>query len=425
VGVFDIKAVQNVDGIQKVNRCTVLKLMLDRNKISRADIARMTGLHKATVTNIINEFSDMGIVSDCGQIVSANGRKTAGLTLNLESVVVIAVRINRGTIDFGVCNMMGETTDRSQLSFRIDEKIEKILDLIRQGITQMMALAGTRKILCISIAILGPMVRNKHKIAKVYDMPELGKVDVEEEVSKMFPGAKVFLDHDANMSTFAEWKSYKVETGKTKGVMLNLDFGVGIGGGIMIDGKLFRGSNGIAGEVGHMGIDFHANDAGYMNFKGIFESYASPWVIKRDALNRLFEFQNSKITEDSSLEEIYGLYEKGDELAVWAVNRMCWFLAYGLSSIIYLINPDVVVLGDEIIRSQKFLMQLKQDMKKFLPGDLVDALDIRFSKFKHGGMLLGATMMAVDHYIESLEILDFLKDKFPLKDKKSNQFCTE
>lgn len=415
-----MKSVQNVDGMQKVNRCTVLKLMLDNEKISRADIARTTGLNKATVTNIINEFSEMGIVTGCGQVVSFNGRKTAGLTLNLSSVVVIAVRINRGSIDFGICSIMGEITNKIQLQFGMDEKIENILSLIQKGIVQMEVLAGKRKVLCVSIAILGPLVTNKHKIAKVYDMPELGKVDVQEEVAKMFPGIRVFLDHDANMSTFAEWKRYKVETGKTKGVMLNLDFGVGIGGGIMIDGKLFRGSNGIAGEVGHMGINFHSNDIEHLNFKGIFESYASPWVIKRDALDRLFEFPNSKVTDDSTLEEIYGLYEKGDELAVWAVNRMCWFLAYGLSSIIYLINPDVIVLGDEIIRSQTFLIKLKQFMRKFLTEDLVDVLDIRFSKFKHGGMLLGATMMAVDHYVESLEIIDFLKDNFPLKGKKSN-----
>ncbi len=414
-----MKSVQNVGGIQKVNRCTVLKLMLEHEKISRADIARFTGLNKATVTNIINEFSEMGIVAGCGQVISANGRKTAGLALQLENIVVVAVRINRGSIDFGVCSVTGKITNRMQLRFEMDEKIEGILALLQKGIARMMEAAGERKILCISIAILGPLVQNQHKIAKVYDMPELGKVDVQEEVMKMFPGMRVFLDHDANMSTFAEWNNYKLETGKKKGVMLNLDFGVGIGGGIMVDGKLFRGSNGIAGEIGHMGIDFHFNEIGPFRSKGIFESYASPWVIKRDALNRLFEFPNSKITENSSLKEIYSLYEEGDELAVWAVDRMCWFLAYGLSSLIYLIDPDVIVLGDEIIRSQSFLAKLKQNMKKFLSEELVDALDIRFSRFKHGGMLLGATIMAVDHYVESLEIMDFLKDNFPENCKKS------
>jgi len=409
-----MKAAQNIDGIQKVNRCTVLKLMLENDKISRAEIARRTGLNKATITNIINEFSEMNIVVSCGQILDSNGRKTAGLSLNLDIVVVLAVRINRGFINFGVCSMMGEITNRSKKSFCMEEKIENILDLIRNGIQEMITVCSNRKILSISIAIIGPLM---NRIAKVYDMPELAKVDIQEEVTKMYPRIKVFLDHDANMSSFAEWRNYKMETGRTKGVMLTLDFGAGIDGGIMIDGKLFRGGLGIAGDVGQMGINFNMGVQVPLTYKGIFENYASPVVMKREAIARLFEFPNSQITGGSSLEEIYSLYEKGDDLAVWALDRMSWFLAYGLSSFIYILNPDIIVLGDQIIRSETFMNKLKKNMRDFLPEEIMDALDIHFSNFKDGGMLLGASIMAVDSYIESLEIIDFLKENFAANSK--------
>jgi DNA-binding Lrp family transcriptional regulator len=244
-----MKHAQNIDGIQKVNRCRVLKLMLENEKISRADIARKTGLNKATITNIINEFSDMNIVVSCGPISDSNGRKTAGLSLNLGSVVVLTIRINRGVIDFGVCSMMGEISTRFKKYFRLNDKIEKILETIKAGIEEMIAACSTKKILAISVAILGPLL---NKIARVSDMPELAKVDIQEEITKMFPDIKVFLDHDANMSSFAEWREYKLNTGRHKGTMLTLDFGAGIDGAIMIDGRLFRGSLGIAGEIGQM-----------------------------------------------------------------------------------------------------------------------------------------------------------------------------
>lgn len=405
-----MKAVQNIEGIQKVNRCTVIQLMIEQKVISRADIARMTGLNKATVTNIINETLEMGIVVDYGSILDSNGRKSAGLSLNLESVVILVIKINREVIDFGICTITGDLTYRIQKNFSINENIETILQIIQDGIHEIINTSKCKHILSVSIATPGHLIDG---IIHHDDMPQLSQVDFKKEVEKMLPGTKVLIERDINSLSFVEWKDYKARTGSKEGIVATVGFNQGIHDSFMIDGKLLRRGLGISGGFGNMNINFNVGEKVPLTYKGILESYASPQVMRRKAIEKISEFPNSKITENSSLAEFYKLYDQNDDLAVWAINRMCWFLAYGLSSLIFILNPHAIILGGKIIRSQGFMKKLKQYMDEFLPSEIMRDLDISFSKYQDEGIIIGASIMAVDTCIKSLYMFDFLRDNFP------------
>ncbi|RJE87457.1 ROK family protein [Paenibacillus sp. 1011MAR3C5] len=407
-----MKRAQNIDEVKRANRGLVLNLLLRHRLISRSMLAAKSGLNKATITNIVNEFVEMGVVKEQGPILSDNGRKITGITLTLDDVATMAVRINRDAIEFALCDIHAAVLHKSMVGIDKTTPVASILAIIYEGIDQMLAMDEGKKVLGIGIAIVGPLMTFNHTtIAKVYDMPELSKVDFQEHIQAKYPQLSVFIDHDANVSALREWRDYVEETGLTKGIMMYLNLGDGIGGGIIIDGNLIRGKNGIAGEIGHMGINFNAKRNEF-NKVGILERYAAPINLIRSVEERLHEFPHSQLHERSTISDIYHYYEKDDELAVWAVNQMAWFLSYGIKNLLYILNPDTIVFGDMIVSSPKLLAQLKLNLSYDLPEEIVDSIDIRFSSYEKGGMLEGAGLMVVKKYMDSLDIIDFIETHY-------------
>lgn len=407
-----MKRAQNIDEVKRANRGLVLNLLLRHRLISRSMLAAKSGLNKATITNIVNEFVEMGVIKEQGPILSDNGRKITGITLALDNVATVAVRINRDAIEFALCDIHATVLHKNMVRIDKTTPIASILAFIYEGIDQILAMDEDKKVLGIGIAIVGPLMTfNNTTIAKVYDMPELSKVDFQEHIQDKYPQLSVFIDHDANVSALREWRDYVEETGLTKGIMMYLNLGDGIGGGIIIDGNLIRGKNGIAGEIGHMGINFNAKRNEF-NKVGILERYAAPINLIRSVEERLHEFPHSQLNERSTISDIYHYYEKDDELAVWAVNQMAWFLSYGIKNLLYILNPDTIVFGDMIVSSPKLLAQLKLNLSYDLPEEIVDSIDIRFSSYEKGGMLEGAGLMVVKKYMDSLDIIDFIETHY-------------
>ncbi len=402
----------NADDMRRRNRCTVLEILLRNESISRADIARQTGLNKATITNIINDFLQIGIVNDIGTVVASNGRKTAGISLDMSDYVTLVIRINRYELSFAYCNVHGDISDLRIEDCTNDDSIDSVLEKLRRNTQHLLDNSGGRRILGISIGILGWLFSfDGHMIAKVDGFSELSRVDIREEMSKMFPAYKVLLHHDAKLSALADWMEYTKNTNNTKGTMLSIIGGIGFGAGIIIDGRLFHGTNGVAGEVGHMGINFNAinySPNSTSAFRGTFEEYASPRALQSIVLDRLMDYPDSMLSEKSTLNDIYEAFEKDDALAIWALNRIARLLAYGLTGLVFILNPDVIVLGDKIIHSEKFLTRLRHNLKNLMPDMLYDRLDLRMSSFNEIGVLIGASIAMTQYYLETYEMIDLL-----------------
>ncbi|HCS72708.1 MAG TPA: hypothetical protein DIW17_02395, partial [Clostridiales bacterium] len=115
-----MKLGSNIIDIQKKNRCIVLQTLMEHPKISRVDLARITELNKTTITNIIREFLEKGIVKDVGQISSSNGRKVAGISLRMDDVVSVILCIRKDYVAVAVCNVHGVIDNYVRSPYRDD-----------------------------------------------------------------------------------------------------------------------------------------------------------------------------------------------------------------------------------------------------------------------------------------------------------------
>ena len=154
----------------------------------------------------------------------------------------------------------------------------------------------------------------------------------------------VILENDANAAAIGEmWQ------GAARGyrTLICVTLGTGVGGGIILDGKLWRGADGSAAEIGHIGVDPFAGVACMCGSRGCLEVYASATAIVRMTREARPRYPNSVLhnTEDLTSERIYQAGKEGDELAIEVFRRMGVYLGIGLASLINVLNPEIVVVG--------------------------------------------------------------------------------
>jgi glucokinase len=154
----------------------------------------------------------------------------------------------------------------------------------------------------------------------------------------------VVLENDANAAAIGEmWRG----AGQGHRALICVTLGTGVGGGIILDGKLWRGADGSAGEIGHIGVDPFAGVACMCGSRGCLEVYASATAIVRMTREARPRYPNSILhnTEDLTSAKIYQAGREGDELAIEVFRRMGVYLGIGLASLINVLNPEIVVIG--------------------------------------------------------------------------------
>ncbi len=154
----------------------------------------------------------------------------------------------------------------------------------------------------------------------------------------------VILENDANAAAIGEmWRG----AGQGHRTLICVTLGTGVGGGIILDGKLWRGVDGSAGEIGHIGVDPFAGVPCTCGSRGCLEVYASATAIVRMTREARPRYPNSILhnTEDLTSAKIYQAGREGDELAIEVFRRMGVYLGIGLASLINVLNPEIVVIG--------------------------------------------------------------------------------
>lgn len=391
----------------------VLVELMHSPPISRADLARTVGLSRASVTNVIDDFIRLGIIEDNIPTQSAQGRKSVGVRLVLEDFYVVVLRINRRELTFRLYDGTGTSLDSREQRFETDIKLEQLLELLFAGIDAMLEGRDPHFLLGISISILGWLLRtNGQVIAHVDGFSELGRRDIQSVVTQRYPDTPVFLEHDAKTSALAEYHDYVSLTRKRPTCVMNIVGGIGYGGGIVINGEVFRGQGGMAGEVGHLGINFNSmgRDVDRPGLNGLFEDFASPRALCESVASRLLDFPQTTLSESSTAAEIYTAFEAGDPLAEWAMNRMSQLTAYGLAGLVFVLNPDLIVLGDKFPVSSGFLERLNAYLAHYLPGVLMDLLEVRVSRLGDEGVVFGAYLLVLQHYLQTNQLYDKIKN---------------
>lgn len=376
----------NQNKIQEMNQRLLLNLIKEQGICSRAKLSQLSGLNKATITYIVNDFIQTGCVEEIGFLSSEKGRRSIGITLAENNFYVIAVRLARTYYKLGLFNLKGELKEEFRSEIKKDVEPSRIIDSMEAEIRKIIGKHSSKKLLAIGMAIPGPFIRTKGKIAVLTEASGFEQIAFRDELQKRFD-AHVIVEHDANAGVFAQfWYDREIEKEQS---VIYIAAGQGIGAGIMIDGRIIRGEDGIAGEIGHTTIDYNGEKCECGN-RGCLEKYCSTLTLCRKV--------SDKKNRECSLSDVTNMIEEGNADALEIYRQSCRYLGYGIVNTVNSYNPAVIVMGDEFshIQSSILIEEIHSVLKERIYQDVYNNLTVKISAAVQDSILHGIGALCLD-----------------------------
>ncbi len=232
------------------------------------------------------------------------------------------------------------------------------------------------------------------------NIPGWKKVNLGRILSDEF-GKKVFVENDANAAAIGE---YIFGVGQTTPSFIMVTLGTGVGGGIIYDGKLFRGETGGAGEIGHVTINYKGRKCNCGSY-GCIETYAGNNKIVEKVKREIKMNRNSKIVElagenlnSLSPKTLYDAAKLGDEYALKAIEDIAVMLGAAFASAVNLLDISTIVLGGGVSGFGNFLLKpLKKSLKERVLAPNRPRVKVKLSKLKNDAGIKGASSLAFYH----------------------------
>lgn len=271
-------------------------------------------------------------------------------------------------------------------------------NLIAQVTTVVNALRQTSDgVIAVGIAIPGLVNRQNDRVIASRYLPATVEENLHAEVMEK-TGLRVELENDANAAAYGE---YKIGAGRGSRDLFYITIGEGIGGAIILEGKLWTGASGFAGEVGHITIDSEGSECQCGNM-GCLETVASGPNIVRRAKERLHQDSTSSLsklgmnknfTADDLAREATG----GDDFALMMLERTGKYIGTGVASVINLLNIERIVLGGGVMQAGDLILNpIIQEAKKRAFQPCFDATTILAAALGSDAATIGAAMLARD-----------------------------
>lgn len=399
----------NNQKIQQMNRSLVLEMIIDRGVVTRREMIQHTDLHKPTITNIVNELLEMNVIEECEAPKVEGPRKVMGFTLKTHKIKILSARWTRDFFEAALYTLSGEICDTERCKVNAQEDVKITAQNAEDLISRLLRRHHADHVLGMCIGVPGPYIKGEKNEALVAGYDNLQDIDVQKYFEDRFP-FPVITEHDAHLSAFAEWKNLSQAEREKGACLLALQsLGIGIGAGVVLNGKIVEGAFGIAGEIGQMGILF-SGPRERNGARGVLENYASSSSVKKYIRTRLYEFTETNLSEESSYEEILKAYEQGDPLAVWAFDAVAWHLAYGLISTIFVINPGIIIIGPDYPKAPCFINKIKESFAELMDERISRKIEIRYSVIKKDPTLEGGYHYVISMFLQNGLLFERVKE---------------
>jgi predicted NBD/HSP70 family sugar kinase len=334
--------------VRRNNLALVLRLLHDEGPRSRASVANETGLNKATVSRLVAELIDRGLVRELGLVnerrrgrpptlLELDGRHVAalGLELNVDFITAIAIDLGGRVIFQRTRAIDAATAPRHQT-------LRALASMVRQTVEAVSTSCNTIAGITVAVPALVDVDAGAITFA-----PNLhwSNVDVGSRVaSALGSTVNVSVDNDANLGAFAEYR-----VGKHAGTanLIYITGQTGVGGGIVVDGRLLRGASGFSGEVGHMHVMEGGPQCGCGRF-GCWEALVGLRPLLREAVPdvlAMVDAAHTRVGPEEKVAHVVRRAEAGDTRVLAALQRHGRWLGTGLATLVNVFNPEVVILG--------------------------------------------------------------------------------
>ncbi len=377
---------------------SILRLLYHSEPVSAPDLSKKIGISLPTVLMLLNDLISSGLVTVMGTGASTGGRKPALYGLSDESLFVIACDMGRYSAKMSIFNSHNQrVTPLKYIDTHIDdvELVPKLYKTAKDLITVYNI--PQDKIFGLGVDMPG-LVDSRQGINYTIKNPDFQEVRKHLEAEfKTF----VYIDNDARMQAYGEYIFGKAKN-RRNAIVVNWSWGVGLG--MILNGELYGGTTGFAGELSHIQMA-EEGDLCICGKRGCLETVASANTILKLARQGISEGRVSQLTEqfrnnpgDMTPEHVIGAARSGDEFSISILNKIGLSLGKGLSVLIQLMNPEIIVLGGPISKANQYVLTpIQQALNKFCLEKIVSNTTIVTSEIDEHSGLLGSAAMVYQH----------------------------
>ncbi|PLS06693.1 ROK family transcriptional regulator [Neobacillus cucumis] len=375
---------------QKVILSTIMK----HYPISRAKLAEITNLNKATVSLQTNSLIEKHLVSEIGVGVSNGGRKPILLVFNKNAGYSIGVELAANYIFTILIDLEGNKLFSDYFEF-VYESMEalKLILIDRIRLVRNHAPESPYGIIGIGVGVHGFVNENQTVVYTPHS--NWDKVDIKNLLEAHF-NLPVFIENEANAGAFGE-KLYGAM--KNSDTSIYVSIGTGIGLAIIVNNKLYRGSDGVSGEMGHMTIEYNGKKCGCGN-QGCWELYAS----ENAFFTNLSRIKNGS---EMTVEKANKMIMENDGDILIEIEKFGYYLGIGLANLINTFNPDSMILRSNLIEANPIVLKsIKKAVSKRLSRFIPLKNEIFISQLNNHAAVLGAASFMIKKFLVDSKIFN-------------------
>lgn len=333
--------------LKAYNETGILDLIRTKQAVSRAELSKETGLSPTAIGVIVSSLMEKEYIHEIGTGESSGGRKPVLLELKPDSWYSVGLDIEVDIVQYVLMDITGRVLHEGSVPLRVNTP-EMTVMASAACVRNIMQKFSIKKERLLGVGISVPGIVDS-KSRRVVLAPNIGWEDADPaEMLKAKLGLPVYIENEAMASAICEnW----IGSCQTAGNFVCLNIKSGIGAGIFTGGRPYRGTNGSAGEVGHIVVDENGPRCGCGNY-GCLETLASTSsiiekarrIVRQGVVSSLNEIEN---IDEITLEDIAKAAKAGDAAAMNVLEEATRYIGIALSNLINTLNPSMIVLGKD------------------------------------------------------------------------------
>jgi predicted NBD/HSP70 family sugar kinase/biotin operon repressor len=378
----------SLGSLRESNRERVVQALQALGVASRAEIARRTGLSRSTVSSIVADLQEVGLVSDHagdGRVATGGGRPPSLIALDPSAGLAVGIDLGKQHLSVAVADLSHAVVAERRRDLPDDYDVEQAMDGAAELVDVVLSESGAARdrVLGVGMGVPGP-IHSAGTVGSAAILPGWGDLQVAERMSERL-GFPVRVENDANLGALAE---YMWGAGDGCDCMVYLKCSAGIGAGFVLDGRIYKGAGGTAGEIGHTTVD-ETGDICRCGNRGCLETYAGATAIARLLTRSL----GQPIDPDTAVERAVS----GDPLARRAFVDAGRHIGVVMADICNLLNPERIVVGGGMGNAAADLLldPLREAVQLRAIASAADDVEVVPSRLGDRAELLGAVALVL------------------------------
>ncbi|MGE4453657.1 MAG: ROK family protein [Sphaerochaeta sp.] len=388
---------------------TILQLVWEQKTVSRAELSRLSGLSRSTITLNVDTLLKQGILVEKPSKGTSKSTRTQ-VSINKKLGIFVGIELDADCCEVGICNIMGSLLSLDCFTIEYTMGPEQIFEQLVTSITNLRSTQpeGQNTILGIGVGLPTPVDFQKGYAVHPAFMPGWHHYPIGDNLSQAF-ACPVFVDNEVNTMAFGEACLNQKYRGAN---LLFLKLGIGIGAGMIVEGHIYRGNSGMSGNIGHIRVDNRQEPCQCGKF-GCLEAIAGGSALLKKAKELAISGESTYLhqlwgeRQSLNLQDMVAAIKHKDATIINLVNESATMVGTMVGRLVMFFDPKVLVVGGALCDfGPQYIDYIRRAIIQEASPWIQSDFDVTVSRFGDSIGVIGSAMLSISMVVQHSMILE-------------------